>query len=127
MLASLRVRTPALKRMQWTMAQVMQKAEEVHAVPFDPAKEPGVVIPNYEGMTPELNALLTEPRPASYTPAVQRQVRPTKISNSVLELVGNTPLVRCSRLTKHLGLECEILAKTEYFSAGGSVKDRIAL
>jgi cystathionine beta-synthase len=30
-------------------------------------------------------------------------------------------------LQKHLGVDCEILAKCEYYSAGGSVKDRIAL
>jgi cystathionine beta-synthase len=31
------------------------------------------------------------------------------------------------RITADEGLECEILAKCEYFNAGGSVKDRIAL
>merc|ERR1712061_55099 len=33
--------------------------------------------------------------------------------------------VRMSRLAKHLELECELLAKCEFFNAGGSVKDRI--
>ena len=32
------------------------------------------------------------------------EVRPTKIANSVLELVGNTPLVRCDRLAKAVGV-----------------------
>merc|ERR1719387_3038369 len=77
-------------------------------------------------MTPDLMELLKEPRPAAYSPAIQRQVRPTKIGNSVLEYIGNTPMINCSRLTKHLGLDCQIIAKCEYFSAGGSVKDRIA-
>ncbi|KAK5094182.1 cystathionine beta-synthase [Exophiala xenobiotica] len=36
--------------------------------------------------------------------------------------IGNTPLIPQS-----LGLECTVLAKCEYFNAGGSVKDRIAL
>merc|ERR1719191_1370393 len=90
------------------------------------AKEPDVVIPDYKGMTPDLAKFITSPRPASYTP-LPRQVRPTKIANSVLELVGNTPLVRCDRLAKAVGVECTILAKCEYYSAGGSVKDRIAL
>jgi len=34
-------------------------------------------------------------------------------------------MVRMSRLQKHLGLECELVAKCEFFNAGGSVKDRI--
>jgi cystathionine beta-synthase len=131
MLAALRqpVAARSLRRCQWTMAQVVAKAEEVHAVKFDPAKEPEVVVPSYNGMTPDLSALLTTPQPASYQPAAQRQVRPgmDTVANNVLEFVGNTPMVKCSRLQKHLGLECELLAKCEYFSAGGSIKDRIAL
>merc|ERR1719258_804393 len=53
-------------------------------------------------------------------------VRPTKIGESVLDYIGNTPMINCSLLVKHLGLDCQIIAKCEYFSAGGSVKDRIA-
>merc|ERR1712032_1367390 len=37
-----------------------------------------------------------------------------------------TPMVRMSRLAKFLDIECELLAKVEFFNAGGSVKDRIA-
>jgi cystathionine beta-synthase len=39
--------------------------------------------------------------------------------------VGNTPLVRINRIGKAEGVPCEILAKCEFFNAGGSVKDRI--
>ncbi|ACI19576.1 cysteine synthase A [Dictyoglomus thermophilum] len=48
-----------------------------------------------------------------------------KIANSVIELIGNTPLVKLNKITK----DCfaEILAKLESFNPGGSVKDRIAL
>ena len=46
---------------------------QVHAVPFDPAKEPGVVLPDYQGITPELGALLSTDRPASYQ-SIARQV-----------------------------------------------------
>ncbi|KAI7893703.1 cystathionine beta-synthase [Mucor mucedo] len=49
-----------------------------------------------------------------------------KISNTILENIGRTPLVRCSKIAKEEGLKCELLAKCEYFNAGGSVKDRIA-
>ena len=48
-----------------------------------------------------------------------------QISNSVIELVGNTPLVRLNSVTD--GIAATVLAKVEYFNPGGSVKDRIAL
>ncbi|HVX42623.1 MAG TPA: cystathionine beta-synthase [Mycobacteriales bacterium] len=48
-----------------------------------------------------------------------------KYSESVIDLVGNTPLVRLSRVTG--GLEPLVLAKVEYLNPGGSVKDRIAV
>mmetsp|Transcript_11929 Transcript_11929/g.14427 ORF Transcript_11929/g.14427 Transcript_11929/m.14427 type:complete len:445 (+) Transcript_11929:29-1363(+) len=49
------------------------------------------------------------------------------ICDSVLDLIGQTPMVRMSRLTKHLGIDpsIEVCAKLEYFNAGGSVKDRV--
>lgn len=46
-----------------------------------------------------------------------------KICDTILDHVGNTPLVRLNRVTE--GLECDVLAKCEFFNAGGSVKDRI--
>lgn len=47
------------------------------------------------------------------------------ICDTILDHIGNTPLVRINRIGKELGIECEILAKCEFFNAGGSVKDRI--
>jgi cystathionine beta-synthase len=44
---------------------------------------------------------------------------------SIVGLVGNTPLVRLRRVTA--GIEALVLAKVEYFNPGGSVKDRIAV
>src|ERR1700742_560470 len=44
---------------------------------------------------------------------------------SVIDLVGNTPLVRLNSVAKGIG--ATVLAKVEYFNPGGSVKDRIAL
>ncbi len=49
----------------------------------------------------------------------------TKIGDSILDYIGNTPLVRLNTIPKSAGIECEMLAKCEYFNAGGSVKDRI--
>jgi len=48
-----------------------------------------------------------------------------KIMDSILDNIGDTPLVRVSRLCATEGIECEVLAKCEFFNAGGSVKDRI--
>ncbi len=48
-----------------------------------------------------------------------------QVSDSLLDLVGNTPLVRLG--TMAAGLAPQVLAKVEYFNPGGSVKDRIAL
>jgi cystathionine beta-synthase len=51
-------------------------------------------------------------------------------AESILDLVGDTPLVRISRLTRDLGpLERQplLLAKLEMLNPGGSVKDRIGL
>lgn len=50
---------------------------------------------------------------------------PPKIMDSVLEAIGRTPMVRLSNIAAAEGLKCEILAKCEFFNAGGSVKDRI--
>ncbi|KAH0845685.1 cystathionine beta-synthase [Fonsecaea monophora] len=46
---------------------------------------------------------------------------------SALELIGQTPLVRLNKIPQSLGIEATVYAKCEYFNAGGSVKDRIAL
>lgn len=45
--------------------------------------------------------------------------------NSIIETIGNTPLVRLNRVNE--GIEGTILVKVEYFNPGNSVKDRIAL
>ncbi len=50
-----------------------------------------------------------------------------KISQSLTELIGKTPLLELSNYEKKNGLPAKIVAKLEYFNPGGSVKDRIAL
>ena len=47
------------------------------------------------------------------------------VADSLLDLVGNTPLVRLGRVGRDL--ECDLLAKVELFNPGGSVKDRPAV
>lgn len=47
-----------------------------------------------------------------------------KIANNIIELIGNTPLVRLDTLLE--GAEATILGKVEFYNPAGSVKDRIA-
>jgi cysteine synthase A len=48
-----------------------------------------------------------------------------RIAESVIDLVGNTPLVRINRLAK--GCQAQVLAKLEFYSPGANVKDRIGV
>jgi hypothetical protein len=50
---------------------------------------------------------------------------PMEVSHSLLDLVGDTPLVRLDRVGRDLS--CHLLAKLEFLNPGGSVKDRPAL
>jgi cystathionine beta-synthase len=45
--------------------------------------------------------------------------------NSIIDTIGNTPLVKLNKVTK--GIRGTVLAKVEYFNPGNSVKDRIAV
>src|SRR3954447_18001891 len=47
------------------------------------------------------------------------------IKDSILETVGNTPLIRLGRIGQ--GLAPQIVAKVESFNPGGSIKDRVAM
>ncbi|WP_210508514.1 cystathionine beta-synthase [Naasia sp. SYSU D00057] len=48
-----------------------------------------------------------------------------KYARTILDVIGNTPLVRLNRVTE--GIEATVLAKIEYLNPGGSAKDRIAV
>ena len=49
----------------------------------------------------------------------------SKIAKSLIELIGNTPLLELSNYEKLNKLEAKVVAKLEYFNPAGSVKDRI--
>jgi cysteine synthase B len=51
----------------------------------------------------------------------------TRRADSVIDLIGNTPLIRLGKITQGLNSDVEIYAKAEWFNPGGSVKDRPAL
>ncbi len=45
--------------------------------------------------------------------------------DSIVDAIGDTPIVRLNRLPQSRGVKATILAKLEYFNPAGSVKDRI--
>jgi cysteine synthase A len=60
-------------------------------------------------------------------PKKMRGDKVSKIAESLIDLIGNTPLLRLKRYGEHRGVGAQLLAKLEYFNPLGSVKDRIAL
>lgn len=106
----------------FSVAPYVQRAREMQQTPYDESKEGKISAPDYVGWDNTIDA------------AFQKQQRGPKkggrpyaeICDSALDLIGFTPMVRMSRLSKHLDIECELLGKVEFFNAGGSVKDRIA-
>jgi cystathionine beta-synthase len=67
---------------------------------------------------------MTEPV-SSPPPTLPRPAGEPQIADSLLDLVGNTPLVRLKRVASDLA--CDVVAKVELFNPGGSVKDRPAI
>ncbi len=51
----------------------------------------------------------------------------SRIYDSILELIGHTPVVELHRFEERTGARAHILGKLEFFNPAGSVKDRIAL
>jgi len=47
------------------------------------------------------------------------------IKDSILDCVGNTPMVKCQNIAAAEDLQCQLLAKCEFMNPGGAVKDRI--
>src|SRR5579864_2487727 len=58
--------------------------------------------------------------------SLHRTALPERAGQSVLERIGNTPLLRLERIAKEFP-HIEFCAKAEWFNPGGSVKDRPAL
>ncbi len=50
-----------------------------------------------------------------------------KICDSIIDLIGRTPLLRLTNYVRENGLQADIVAKLEYLNPAGSVKDRTAL
>lgn len=98
------------------------RAREMMETPYNESKEGRIRAPDYVGWDAEIQGGFS-----SLQVGGKRGGRPyAEIAESALDLIGFTPMVRLSRLKKHLEIECDLLAKVEFFNAGGSVKDRIA-
>ena len=63
----------------------------------------------------------------SSSTAVALHAERPKIAENVLELIGNTPLVKLNKVVPSEGSNAEIVCKLESFNPANSVKDRIAL
>ena len=50
-----------------------------------------------------------------------------RVYDSIVETIGNTPLVRIARLSKEAGAKADVLVKLEFFNPLSSVKDRIGV
>src|SRR5271167_1180006 len=67
----------------------------------------------------------TAAAPKTYDAARFRRVGRGKIFDSIIDTIGDTPLIRLPRLTAELKPKGEVLAKLEFFNPLSSVKDRI--
>jgi len=105
-----------------TLDPAIVRAREMKETPYNREKEGDISAPNYVGWDQELDTDFKKLQTGPKTGGRAYE----KICDSALDLIGFTPMVRMSRLASHLDLECELLAKCEFFNAGGSVKDRIA-
>src|SRR3954449_12489893 len=56
------------------------------------------------------------------SPATDRR---TEIKGSILDTIGETPVIRLSRIAA--GVKPQVVAKAEQFNPGGSIKDRVAV
>jgi len=99
---------------------IVARAREMQATPYSEAKEGKIVAPAYDGWDANLQAQVEKLTTGKKQPRAY-----SEICDSALDLIGFTPMVRMSRLAKFFDIECELLAKVEFFNAGGSVKDRI--
>lgn len=63
----------------------------------------------------------------SYKPTVLDKPLRGRIYDSILETIGNTPLVRIPRIAAEEGLLADVALKLEFFNPIGSVKDRIGV
>jgi cysteine synthase A len=65
------------------------------------------------------------PQPSTYDAARYKRAGRGRIFDSIIDTIGDTPLIRLPRLSAELKPRGEVVAKLEFFNPIGSVKDRI--
>jgi cysteine synthase A len=65
--------------------------------------------------------------PPAYDASARKRTGRGKIYNSIIDTIGDTPLVRLPNLTRALQPQGTVLAKLEFFNPMASVKDRIGV
>ena len=70
---------------------------------------------------------MTQATAIKTTPAELDKPGRGRVYDSILETLGNTPLIRLHRMAKDAGCVADILVKAEFFNPLSSIKDRIAL
>ncbi|CAD7946364.1 unnamed protein product [Amoebophrya sp. A25] len=121
--------------MQPTFAEMKAIADKIAATPFvEGGDEEAIPFPSYDGVKKcayESEAPVKDQLEAKIVAGkdLAPKMRPLGAAQTALDFVGNTPLIKLDRLKKALALpeKLELYAKCECYSAGGSVKDRIAL
>lgn len=66
-------------------------------------------------------------RPSLFSNIYKPHTKMARIYNSLIELIGNTPLLEAVNIERAKDLKARLLVKIESFNPGGSVKDRAAL
>ena len=64
---------------------------------------------------------------SSTTDVIRNGLGRGRIYDSILQTIGDTPLIRLGRIARAVACEAEVLVKLEFFNPIGSVKDRIAV
>ncbi len=80
--------------------------------------------PVVQGASAETSPALAPLEPQAAAPALPGRGR---IYDSILETIGDTPIVRLDKLAKEKGIKANLLAKLEFFNPIASVKDRIGV
>ncbi|XP_015114185.1 cystathionine beta-synthase [Diachasma alloeum] len=80
-----------------------------------------------EAHEPNSPSRCTWTRNGANSPHIRRDVLNDrkKVLPDILEVIGQTPMVRLNKVPKLHGVKCEVFAKCEFLNPGGSVKDRI--